>query len=48
MYTLDKNDMWKVGCFYGTGKQLIESGDIHRYHVELVEKQNKLLNKGGD
>ena len=40
------NDMWKVGCFYGTGKELIEkaykdsklSGDCYKAYVELVEK----------
>ena len=40
------NDMWKVGCFYGTGKDLIEkaykdsnlSGDCYKAYVELVEK----------
>ena len=40
------NDKWKVGCFYGTGKDLIEkaykdsklSGDCYKAYVELVEK----------
>ena len=40
------NDMWKVGCFYGTGKDLIEkaykdsklSGDCYKAYVELIEK----------
>lgn len=40
------NDMWRVGCFYGTGKELIEkaykdsklSGDCYKLYVELVEK----------
>lgn len=40
------NDMWKVGCFYGTGEQLIEkaykdsklSGDCYKAYVELVDK----------
>lgn len=43
------NDIWKVGCFYGTGKQLIEkaykdsklSGDCYKAYVELVEKLKK-------
>nr|DAY45809.1 MAG TPA: hypothetical protein [Crassvirales sp.] len=38
--------MWSVGCFYGTGKELIkkaykdskESGDKYKAYVELVEK----------
>lgn len=42
------NNMWKVGCFYGTGKELIEkaykdsqrSGDCYKACVELVEKLN--------
>ena len=44
------NDMWKVGCFYGTGKELIEkaykdsklSGDCYKAHVELVEKLKEI------
>ena len=44
------NDMWKVGCFYGTGKDLIEkaykdsklSGDCYKAYVELVEKLKEL------
>ena len=40
------NDMWKVGCFYGTGQELIEkaykdskvSGDCYKLYVEFVEK----------
>ena len=40
------NDMWKVGCFYGNGEDLIEkaykdsklSGDCYKSYVELVEK----------
>lgn len=39
------NKMWSVGCFYGTGKQLIEkaykdskkSGDNYKAYVKLVE-----------
>ena len=42
------NNMWKVGCFYGTGKELIKkaykdsqrSGDCYKACVELVEKLN--------
>ena len=44
------NDKWKVGCFYGTGKELIEkaykdsklSGDCYKAYVELVEKLKEL------
>ena len=44
------NDMWKAGCFYGTGKELIEkaykdsklSGDCYKSYVELVEKLKEL------
>ena len=44
------NDMWKVGCFYGTGKELIEkaykdskiSGDCYKAYVELVDKLKEL------
>ena len=40
------NDKWIVGCFYGTGKELIEkaykdsklSGDCYKAYVELIEK----------
>jgi carbonic anhydrase/acetyltransferase-like protein (isoleucine patch superfamily) len=46
------NDMWNVGCFYGTGEELIqkaykdskESGDNYRKYVEFVER--KFLNEG--
>ena len=39
------NKMWKVGCFYGTGQELIEeayvdsktSGDHYKYYVDFVE-----------
>ena len=42
--------MWKVGCFYGTGKDLIEkaykdsklSGDCYKVYVELIEKLKEL------
>lgn len=44
------NDMWKVGCFYGTGQELIEkaykdsklSGDCYKAYVELVEKLKEI------
>ena len=47
------NNMWKVGCFYGTGKELIEkaykdsemSGEEYERVVKYVEailKANKL------
>ena len=44
------NDMWSVGCFYGTGKELIEKaykdskliGDCYKAYVELVEKLKEL------
>ena len=44
------NDKWKVGCFYGTGQELIEkaykdsklSGDCYKAYVELVEKLKQL------
>lgn len=44
------NDMWKVGCFYGTGKELIEkaykdsklSGDCYKAYVELVDKLKEI------
>ena len=47
------NDMWKVGCFYGTGKDLIEkaykdgklSGDCYKAYVELVEKLKEISEK---
>ena len=50
------NNMWKVGCFYGTGEELIAkaekdselSGREYRRVVEYVEsilKDEKLLNK---
>ena len=46
------NDMWKVGCFYGTGKELIEkaykdsklSGDCYKAYVELVDKLKEIQN----
>jgi len=47
------NDMWKVGCFYGTGKELIkkayedseEKGDYYKLFVELVEKDKEVRRK---
>ena len=44
------NKMWKVGCFYGTGQELIkkayqdseESGKHYETYVEFVEKLEKL------
>lgn len=40
------NDMWKVGCFYGTGEELIkkayadseESGKHYEAYVKFVEQ----------
>ena len=45
------NDMWTVGCFYGSGKELIEraykdsklSGDMYKMYVEFVEKIKERL-----
>ena len=44
------NKMWKVGCFYGTGQELIDkayqdsdkSGDFYKAYVEFVEKLEAL------
>ena len=44
------NKMWRVGCFYGTGQELIkkayqdseESGKHYETYVEFVEKLEKL------
>ena len=44
------NDMWRVGCFYGTGQELIEkaykdsklSGDCYKSYVELVDKLKEI------
>lgn len=49
------NDMWRVGCFYGTGKELIEkaykdnrmNGDYYKTYVELVDKLKTLNQKHG-
>ena len=50
------NDMWKVGCFYGNGKELIEraykdsklSGDMYKMYVEFVEKIKERLKEKGE
>ena len=50
------NDMWKVGCFYGTGERLIErayknsklSGDMYKMYVEFVEKIKERLKEEGE
>ena len=42
--------MWQVGCFYGTGQELIEkaygdsktSGDHYKYYVDFVEGLERL------
>ena len=47
------NDMWAVGCFYGSGKELIkkayedseEKGDYYKLYVELVEKDKEFRRK---
>ena len=44
------NKMWRVGCFYGTGQELIDkayrdskkSGDFYKAYVEFVEKLEAL------
>ncbi|HEP1818046.1 TPA: polymer-forming cytoskeletal protein, partial [Streptococcus suis] len=44
------NKMWKVGCFYGTGQELIEkayrdsekSGNYYKACVDFVENLEKL------
>ena len=44
------NDMWKVGCFYGTGEELIEkaykdstiSGDNYKAFVQFIETIKKM------
>lgn len=44
------NKMWKVGCFYGTGEQLIEkayadselSGKCYEAYVKLVEQLEEI------
>lgn len=45
------NDKWKVGCFYGTGEELIKKayvdskliGDCYKATVEYVENIHKLI-----
>ncbi|HFI0385372.1 TPA: polymer-forming cytoskeletal protein, partial [Streptococcus suis] len=47
------NKMWKVGCFYGTGQELIEkayrdsekSGNHYKAYVDFVESLEKLDNQ---
>lgn len=47
------NNMWKVGCFYGTGEELIKkaykdsqlSGDMYKKYVEFVEDLMKVEGK---
>ena len=44
------NKMWRVGCFYGNGYELIEkaykdsqkSGDFYKAYVEFVEKLEEI------
>ena len=48
------NNMWRVGCFYGTGEELIEkaykdskeSGDNYKAVVDYVN--NVVLKQGGE
>ena len=50
------NDMWSVGCFYGTAQELIEkaykdsklSGDMYKMYVEFVEKIKERLKEEGE
>ena len=50
------NDMWTVGCFYGSGKELIEraykdsklSGNMYKMYVEFVEKIKERLKQEGE
>lgn len=45
--------MWKVGCFYGTGQELIKkayqdsevSGKYYESYVEFVEKLEEINNE---
>ena len=47
------NKMWKVGCFYGTGQELIEkaykdsevSGKNYEAYVKFVEKLEEINNE---
>ena len=44
--------MWRVGCFYGNGDELIKkaykdnkkSGDFYKAYVEFVEKLEEIEN----
>ena len=46
------NKMWRVGCFYGNGDELIKkaykdnkkSGDFYKAYVEFVEKLEEIEN----
>ena len=46
------NKMWRVGCFHGTGDELVKkayedsqlSGDHYKLYVELVEKMEEIEN----
>ena len=46
------NRMWRVGCFHGTGDELVKkaykdsqsSGDHYKLYVELVEKMEEIEN----
>ena len=46
------NKKWKVGCFYGSGAELVEkaykdskkSGDFYKAYVEFVEKLEAIEN----
>lgn len=46
------NKMWRVGCFYGSGAELVEkaykdskkSGDFYKAYVEFVEKLEEIEN----
>ena len=48
------NNMWKAGCFYGTGEELIRraykdsdmSGKMYECIVKAVNEMNKLLKEG--
>ena len=42
------NNMWSVGCFYGTGEELIkkayeDSEDKGKHYAEIVEYVNKCV-----
>lgn len=47
------NNMWRAGCFYGTGEELIkkayedseEKGEYYKLYVELVEKVKEIHQK---